>query len=89
MAKHPENVEGYDGTLKDLATAIGNMSYDQVALFIQALSDDILRQAHADLGRGRSKLAESLYATAESLNKAKEEMDKVWEICEPYMKDKN
>ena len=48
MAKHPENVEGYDGTLKDLATAIGNMSYDQVALFIQALSDDILRQAHAD-----------------------------------------
>lgn len=86
MSKHPEIVDGYDGSLADLAKAIGGMRYEQVALFIQAFSDDILRQAYADLERGRPQLAESLYASAEALNLAKEKMDEVWEICKPFMK---
>ena len=86
MTKHPSHVEGYEGTLEELANAVGNMTYDQTATFIENLAEDINRQADADLKRGRIKLANELYNTAEKLYQAKEEMDKAWEICLPYMK---
>ncbi len=47
--KHPKNVQGYAGSIEDLAKAIGNMTYDQTADFIEKLSKDIERQADGDL----------------------------------------
>ncbi|MEI7620725.1 MAG: hypothetical protein WCJ57_04125, partial [Candidatus Falkowbacteria bacterium] len=58
--KHPSEVAGYDGSLDQLAQAIGNMTYDQVALFLNLLSQDIKRQADADSDRGREKLSKAL-----------------------------
>ena len=84
---HPNKIENYDGTLEDLAKAIGNLSYDKTAEFIEKLADDIERQADADYERGRIKLAKRLYKTADNLYKSKKEMDFAWKICEPYMKD--
>lgn len=86
MVRHPKQVEGFDGSLEQLAGSIGNMTYDQTASFIEKLADDINRQADADLARGRTKLASELYATAKNLYRAKESMDLAWKICIPYMK---
>lgn len=87
MAKHPKHVEGFEGSLDELAKAIGNMNYDKTASFIEKLAADINRQADADLSRGRKKLASELYATANELYQAKNKMDLAWKICKPYMKD--
>lgn len=86
MAKHPRNVEGWKGSLEQLAQAVGNMTYDQTANFIKKLADDIKGQADADLARGRKKLASELYSTADKLYEARDEMRRAWKICEPYMK---
>ena len=85
MKKHPRTVKGFEGTLDQLAKSIGNMTYDQTTCFIEKLADDIKRQADADLGRGRNKLASELYNTANKLYEARDKMDLAWKICEPYM----
>jgi len=86
MAKHTRHVEGYNGTLDDLAKAVGNMTYDQTAAFIRKLADDIKHQADSDMKRGRKKLAEESYNAAERLYEARDNMQAAWKICEPYMK---
>lgn len=87
MAQHSKIVKGFQGSLDELAQSIGDMSYDQVSVFIERFANDINRQADADLARGRKKLAGELYATAKKLYEAKDAMDSAWKICEPYMKD--
>ena len=87
MAKHPRHVEGFEGSLDELAKSIGSMTYDQTSSFIEKLAEDIRGQADADLSRGRKKLASELYATANKLYSARDKMDLAWKICEPYMKD--
>ena len=88
MPKHPTHVEHYAGSLEELAKAIGNMTYDQTASFIEKLANDIHRQADADSKKGRIKLASELYLTADKLYQARTKMYDAWNICEPYMKDK-
>lgn len=85
--KHPDKVEKYNGTLEELAKAVGNMKYDKTAEFIERLADELLRQAKGDYEKGRTKLAYRLRKTATRLYNSKKDMDKVWEICEPYMKE--
>jgi hypothetical protein len=63
------------------------MTYDETSSFIEKLADDITRQADADVGRDRPKLASELYATANNLYLAKDKMNSAWEICKPYLKD--
>lgn len=86
MVKHPEQVEGFDGSLEDLAKAVGNMTYDQTASFLEKLADDLRRQADADLARGRKQLASKLYATSEELLSSRDKMNLAWKVCAPYMK---
>lgn len=38
MIKHSKNVEKYNGSLKELAKDIGNMTYDSLALFLKRIS---------------------------------------------------
>jgi len=84
--KHPKFVKGYSGSLLELAQAMGKMSYDQLAVLVDALAKDLATQAQADLElRGRKKLAKNLIAAADHLNKAKASIDLAWQICEPYM----
>ena len=87
MAKHPNYVEGFNGSLEELAYAVGNMTYDQTALFIKKLAEDLKRQADSDFARGRVKLASEMYHAVEHLLKAKERVDVAWSICVPYMND--
>ncbi len=84
-SKHPDKVVGFDGSIEDLARNVGNMRYDSVERFITALADDIERQADDDAKKGRTKLADVLYATAGRLYQARDEMSNSWKICKPYM----
>ena len=87
--KHPDKVVGYDGSLDQLAQAVGNMTYDQVALFFALLSQDISRQAEADLSRGRRKLSKALSDVAQNLDQSRKSMALVWKICQPHMPAKS
>ena len=87
MVKHPNYVEGFSGSLEELAHAVGNMTYDQIALFIEKLAESLKRQADSDFARGRVKLASNMYQAVEYLLKAKERVDAAWDICFPYMDD--
>jgi hypothetical protein len=88
MIKHPKKINGFDGSLEDLAKSIGNLTYDQTAIFLEKLADNIKMQAENDLARGRVKLAKKLNDTAEKLYQARDNMELTWKICKPYMEKK-
>lgn len=91
--KHPDHVIGYEGSLDELAQAIGNMSYDQVALFIAKLSDnfqqqgkaDALRPSATDPTKTRQQLSANLLTAAEKLLEVKNQIDLAWKISKPHM----
>ena len=85
MTRHPRHVEGYEGSLKQLAEAVGNMTYDEVARFTGEYADDIMRQADGDMERGNFQLASKLYSMAESLYISEAKMWRAWRICIPHM----
>lgn len=87
MKKHLEEIEGYEGRLEELAIQIGNLKYSRTDDFILSLANEIKKQAEADEKRGRKKLSERLYKTAENLYQAHAQMNLAWKICEPYMKE--
>ncbi len=84
MGKHPDYVEGFNGSLEELAKAVGKMSYDAASSFLEKLAEDLKKQADSDLARGRTKLAKEMYQAVEYLQEAKKYINKSWKICEPY-----
>ncbi|MFA6338475.1 MAG: hypothetical protein WCW87_00215 [Candidatus Paceibacterota bacterium] len=87
MKKHPIKVEGFDGTLEELAQKVGRMRYDKVAEFFGHLEREIERQSEGDLKRGRVQLSELLKKGAMKLIDLKKHFEKIMKLCEPYMKD--
>ena len=86
--KHPLSVEGYNGSLEDLAKAVRKMRYDQFAEFLGYLAAYIKSEGDQDAADGKTKLPIRLYAASEHLYDAQEEIDSAWKICKPYMEDK-
>lgn len=84
--KHLDHVKGWDGSLKELVIAIGNMRYDEVVKFLDLLEEELYRQAVADEKRKRVKLSASLRSAALHLRLAVLDMEVAWEICKPYMR---
>ncbi len=82
---HKPTVEKYPGDLKTLAVELGDLRYDALAHFLQALSDKLREDGQKDADRTRKKLATHLQNTADLLNDSAEEIQSAWEICEPYM----
>ncbi len=82
MQKHPTYIQNYE--LKDLATQIGDLRYDALADFLDALSQKITSDAQKDEARGRIKLAKNLYETAQKLAEAEKNILAAWKICEPF-----
>lgn len=83
--KHPRNVEGYNGSLEELAKAIGNMSYDQVAIFLEKLAEDLNNQAEADKKRKRINLSTELLKASFSVKESALSINNAWQICKPFM----
>ncbi len=70
-----------------LAERLGDLRYDALAEFLLAMSEKMEKDADADLGRKRPKLATELYTSAEELKAASEAIFRAWEICVPFMED--
>jgi hypothetical protein len=87
MAHHPGTVEGWNGSLHELAMAIGNMRYDTQADFIQLLTEEFERQSRADHDSGRNQLSARLDHVAAHLDWARVDLMMAWRICEPFMED--
>lgn len=82
---HKSTLENYPGTLPELAEALGDLRYDALAKFLQFLADKIEQDAIKDASRGRMKLAGNLFDCAGSLRVGQGQIERAWEICEPYM----
>ena len=54
--KHPTRVEGWNGTLEDLAEAIGSMRYDKVAEFVGYFARHAESEAEKDTADGKVRL---------------------------------
>jgi hypothetical protein len=82
---HKSEIKGYEDRLCELSCDIAMLTYDQTRNHIDALANDLERQARGDEARGRRKLASKLYDVVHSLYEARDRMDEAWKICEPYM----
>lgn len=85
--KHTIDVKGVGFNNSELADRVGDLYYDSLAEFLEALSVKIDIDAKADEDRGRKRLANSLYASAEALKKSADYMQEAWQKCKaPTMK---
>lgn len=73
--KHTRIVNRYPGTHEQLTEDIGNLYYDALAAFLRLFSDKLARDAIADHGRGRPKLANELDAGAQHLAAAAQHIE--------------
>ncbi len=85
--KHPVSVEGWNGTLEELAVAVGRMRYDKVAEFVGYFAKHAESEAQKDAIEGKVKLPRKLFLASKYLYCAQEEYDSAWKICKPFMKD--
>ncbi len=83
--KHRDNIEKYNGSLKELATDIGNLKYDALANFLKLLSDKLAYDSTKDDERGRQKLAKELFDSSVNIKAAANNIDVAWDISEKYM----
>ena len=81
---HPKTVEGFDGTLDDLAREIENMDYASVKDLIRKLAECFIVRADADKDNGKPKLATELYSVAGELKQASFYAGRAAEICKKY-----
>ena len=71
--------------LEVLTRDVGNMQYDCVAKFIDALAENLVHKADLDLKNEEKKIASEKYFVADYLFRARDELEKAWKICQPYM----
>ncbi len=83
--KHTHQIKGYTGPHQQLAEDIGDLYYDALADFLRLMADKMERDAQADAGRQRHKLATELAACAQHLQQAAEHIDVAWKICAPHV----
>lgn len=85
MTTHPTCVPHYHGTLEELADEIGNLRYDALIVFVNALRSNLHQQSLADFERGRTQLSMTLEDAACDLQSAAVSLQKAWRISEPHM----
>lgn len=82
---HTHQIKSYTGPHRQLTEDIGDLYYDALADFLRLMAEKMDRDAQADAGRGRRKLATQLAACAQYLQQAAEHIDVAWKICEPHV----
>ena len=83
--EHNTFVQHFDGTMYELADAIGNLRYDALNKFLVLLSNKIRDDANADKGRNRDKLSKVLKQAHEALDVTSLYISAAWIISKPYM----
>lgn len=79
--KHTCRVKGVGFDNEELANRVGNLYYDDLALFLEAVSHKLHVDAKADEDRGRIKLANSLNDSAKHILQSVKSVSEAWEIC--------
>jgi len=79
--KHTSKVKGVGFELDELAKRVGDLYYDDMALFLDALSRKISQDTKADKQRGRTKLAHRLEKSASLIKQSAKEIEEAWQIC--------
>ena len=79
--KHTSCVKGVGLSNVALANRVGDLYYDDMAAFLEALSSKINSDAQADKERGRVKLFEALKESAEHLYISASAINRAWGIC--------
>jgi len=75
-----DHVEGWTGSLQQLAEAIGRMRYDKLSELIDLLAADLERQAMLNREDNRQRLASVLMQTSVALIRSATAMQAAWEI---------
>lgn len=83
--KHTHQIKSYTGHHQQLAEDIGDLYYDALADFLRLMAEKMDRDAQADAGRKRHRLATELAACAQLLQQAAGHIDVAWKICEPHV----
>ncbi len=87
--KHTENIDNYNGSLKDLAKQVSNLKYNKLADFLNYLADELLKQSSDDVYNKKIKLATCLSFAAKNIILAIKDIDDAWRISKPFMKEEN
>jgi hypothetical protein len=82
---HREDIEGYPGSLVDLAGEVGDLRYDALAGFLRELADKLAADGAADADRARHRLAAALRDGATGLAAAAAAINRAWAISAPHM----
>lgn len=86
--KHPEEVKKYNGSLTQLAIDIGNLRYDKLAEFLDALRIKLASDTEQDNNAKRAKLAVQLNEAAINIEGALTAIENAWEISRPFMENR-
>lgn len=78
---HKNYCDNYNGTLTELANAVGAMTHAARSEFFGAMADYVEKQYTADMARGRVKYAEKLNNIAALLKQIKNMEQEAWDIC--------
>lgn len=76
-------IEGY--TIKELATAVGDLRYDVLTEFLNELSEKLKSDSKKDMAGNRVRLATSLLQASHSVMNAKVMISVAWKISERHM----
>lgn len=85
MEKHPTTVDGFSGSIEELAANVAKMRYDIILIFLQALTKEFRLQAEGDAKAGNARLAHLLTGLALMLEYVVGQMDKIWALCKKHM----
>lgn len=85
MKKHPTSVEGFDGSLEELAERVCRMRYDRTAEFFACCAEELRHQSNQDLKVGRTQLAILLTQAWGIANVLRAQFEKLFSLCKPHM----
>ncbi len=86
MHKHPVGVEGFDGSIEELAKSVCAMRYDKLAEFLMRCAEELRHQSNADLKRKRTKRSLKLTTAWGIMRAAQMQLEEIFFLCAPHMK---
>lgn len=84
--KHSKKIEKYQGSMDELINDISNLDYVELKLFLFNLAKKINEDSINDALGNRTKLSNELKKLSKNLLEASCGMERLIEICEPFMK---
>ena len=79
----------YPGGMSKMAEDLGNLRYDALATFLDALSVKLTSDGDKDATRGREQLAMALKTASQAIHGAAGWIDVAWKISKPYMEKRS